>query len=194
MFAVLLVSIILSITLGILNIAMKEFNFTSTAKNSHVSFFAADTGGECAMYGRKLGMLEDASPTMICDTQTIGLNGPAVSSNGVTTFQFMPIAIQDGCAVVDIVLDNSDSLVTRTTINSHGYNVTCANLNNSKNKVERLLSYTFINGENGGGGTGTTGGTSTTTNTTTIPIGTITPINPGNLTGGMFNNGGTSAN
>ncbi len=196
LFAVLLISIILAITLGILNIAIKEFNFTATSKNSHVSFFAADTGGECALYGRKQGMLETASPSMLCDTQTITSTATTVATN-ITQYNFSDINIQNGCARVDIIVDDSDALVRRTTINSRGYNVTCAVLQsvNPSTKVERLLSYEFTeNAEGGtsGTGTGTTGSGSNTT--TSSGFGTVTPI-PNTTTGGTINqNFGTSAN
>jgi hypothetical protein len=205
LFAVLLVSIILAITLGILNIAIKEFNFTATAKNSHVSFFAADTGGECALYGRKQGMLENTSPVMLCDTQTITSTTTTVATN-ITQYNFSDINVQNGCARVDIVVDDSDALVRRTTINSRGYNVTCAILQsvNPSTKIERLLSFEFTEGVNGGtGGVGTGSGTGNQTTSGSpgglqgTPIGTVTPINPGgnlNLGGTIMQNFGTSAN
>ncbi len=202
LFAVLLISIILAITLGILNIALKEFNFTATAKNSHVSFFAADTGGECALYGKKQGMLETASPSMLCDTQTITSTSTTVATN-ITRYDFTDINVQNGCARVDIVVDDSDALVRRTTINSHGFNITCAVLQsvNPPTKVERLLSFEFTENADGGtGGTGSGSGNQTTSGTPGglqgTPIGTVTPINPGNLNlgGTVMQQFGTSAN
>lgn len=195
LFAVLLVSIILAITLGVLNIAIKEFNFTATAKNSHISFFAADTGGECALYGRKQGMLTQASPAMLCDTQTIVSTAVTVAT-GITRFDFTPISVQAGCAVVDIVVDNTDSLITRTTINSHGYNVACGSVNTAQNKVERLLSFEFTEGNSGGiGGTTGTGATTGTTGTTGGVGGTtLTPLNPTGTSGSIQQNFGTSGN
>jgi hypothetical protein len=162
LFAVLLVSIILAIALGILNIALKEYNFTATAKNSHVGFFAADTGGECALFARKNGMLNGVSlsnpPSMTCDVQNVSSIATDLGS-GITRFDFSPIQVQDGCALVDVTIDNSSGQFTRTTINSHGYNVICSDLNsNPRNKVERLLSYEFTELP-GGGGAGTTAGT-----------------------------------
>lgn len=211
LFSVLLVSIILAITLGVLNIALKEFQFTSTARNSHVSFFAADTGGECALYGRKNGMMDTLPPTMVCDTQTRTSTQTDLSFD-ITRFDFQPISVQDGCALVDIVIDNSDTQISKTTINSHGYNVTCAALQaNPMNKVERLLSFVYTevgggsigggNGGNGNGGNGNGGNGNGGNNggLSGVPIGTVTPINPGTLTAGALggllnNNGGTSAN
>lgn len=154
LFAVLLVSIILAITLGILNVALKEFNFTSTARNSHVSFFAADTGGECALYAKiKKNMMDTLPLTMDCGSQTVQAQSLDLGNN-ITRFTFDPIDVQDGCAQVDIVVDNSSTQVSKTTINAHGYNVTCAIWkNNPTNTVERLLSYEFTDIASG-----TTGG------------------------------------
>lgn len=205
LFAVLMVSIILAIALGVLNVALKEFKFAGTARNSHISFFAADTGGECALYAKKNGMLNGVSlttpPSMICDTQTVTSTGVDLG-NSVTQFQFQPIAIQNGCALVDIVIDNSSTQVSKTTINAHGYNVVCANLsNNAVTKIERLLSYEFTDvsgtGNNGtGGGTGTGGTTATTGNGIggTIMFTGSGGLSSGGTTSIQLTTGGTSGN
>ena len=48
LFAVTLAAVFLSIALGISEVALKENNFSTSAKNTNDSFFAADTGEECA--------------------------------------------------------------------------------------------------------------------------------------------------
>ena len=48
LFAVTLAAIILSITLGITNIAYNEVRFSSNARDTNDAFFAADSGLECA--------------------------------------------------------------------------------------------------------------------------------------------------
>ncbi len=201
LFAVLLISIILAIALGILNIALKEFNFTATARNSHVGFFAADTGGECALYAKKNGMLNGASvatpPSMTCDTQTVTSTGVDLG-NSITQFTFQPISVQDGCSVVDIVIDNSNTQISKTTINAHGYNIKCNQLsNNAVQKTERLLTYEFTDIGAGSGGTsgGTTGGATGTGGTTGFtPINLTGGINILQTTTSLQQNFGTSAN
>jgi len=51
LFFAIMVSIILFIfTAGVLNIATKELNFSTSGKNSNIAFYAADSGIECALY------------------------------------------------------------------------------------------------------------------------------------------------
>src|SRR3989344_1323414 len=50
LFAVTLTSILLAIAVGISNIALKELNFSTSARAANDAFFAADTGAECALF------------------------------------------------------------------------------------------------------------------------------------------------
>ncbi|HEV7424440.1 MAG TPA: hypothetical protein VGO21_04595, partial [Candidatus Paceibacterota bacterium] len=50
LFAVTLASIILAVTLGAINVALKEIKFSTNAKDTNNAFFAADVGVECAEY------------------------------------------------------------------------------------------------------------------------------------------------
>lgn len=50
LFAVLISAVVLAITLGISNTAYKEILLTSQAREATYSFFAADSGSECALY------------------------------------------------------------------------------------------------------------------------------------------------
>ena len=49
LFVIVLSSIVLAVTLGVLNISLKEINFSTGAKETNDAFFAADTGAECAL-------------------------------------------------------------------------------------------------------------------------------------------------
>ncbi|MEK7106175.1 MAG: hypothetical protein AAB895_02345, partial [Patescibacteria group bacterium] len=51
LFAVLVTSLVLSIGISILNISKKEFLLATSAKDSSIAFYAADSGVECAAYG-----------------------------------------------------------------------------------------------------------------------------------------------
>lgn len=50
LFAVILTSIILSVSLGLADITYKEVSFGTSAKNTGEAFLAADSGLECALY------------------------------------------------------------------------------------------------------------------------------------------------
>ena len=50
LFAVIISSLLLSIGIAILDLALKQFSLTSTSQNSQVAFYAADDGLECALF------------------------------------------------------------------------------------------------------------------------------------------------
>lgn len=50
LFAVLISSIVLTIAMGLLQIALKELLLSSTGRESQFGFYAADAGVECALY------------------------------------------------------------------------------------------------------------------------------------------------
>jgi len=48
--AIIFLTIALSITLGIFHVVLVQFELNRNAKDSHIAFFAGDTGLECALY------------------------------------------------------------------------------------------------------------------------------------------------
>ena len=161
LFTVLLVSIILAITMGIANIALKELGFTTTGRNSHIGFFAADTAGECALYGIRHGnVLSDPSHILTCDNQAIHAYNVGTIGT-VTTYHFNNINVEDGCGYVTVLVDTA---LQETTINSYGYNLTCASNPQANNQsVERLLTYTLSSGTGTATGGSATGGSASGT-------------------------------
>ena len=153
LFTVLLVAIILSIAIGIADVAFKEFGLNATAQNSYLSFFAADSAGECALYGVRHGTwLQDQ--TLTCDSTTFPAPSPVTTNNGGTEYDYPNISVQNACADVSITLvTNANTQAQTATIVSRGYDVPCANLASST-KVERDLSYTFGFVSGNGGFTG----------------------------------------
>ncbi len=53
LFAIVLVSIIVAIALGVSNVALKEIKFGTSAIATNDAFFAADTGAECVLANDK---------------------------------------------------------------------------------------------------------------------------------------------
>jgi hypothetical protein len=174
LFSVLLVAILLSITIGIANVAFKELNFTNTAKDSHVAFYAADTGGECAL--QKItddpAAFNGADPTELACTLTHREQvSPVIGSPNRYTYTGFEVP-GGGCVIVKVEVD---SVAGTTTVNSYGYNVNCDLADDpvpNARRVERLITYIFTappdgntgggQGGNQGGGQGGNGGTSGT--------------------------------
>jgi len=128
-FAVLLSSIILSVGLAVFNILSKELLISSVGRESQFSFYAADTGGECALFwDTKQGIFPTSSQSVIyggpvsCAGSQFTLTGPGVTIIGTptaatTTFDFTSA---DYCARI-LVAKYGDG---QTKIESEGYN-TC---------------------------------------------------------------------
>lgn len=157
LFAVVLSAIIFSISLGMINISLKEINFGTSAKATNEAFFAADTGAECALFydlvpiesffgsGDAL-LISGINP--VCAGNTINLEE---EFEGLGPWTFVVLGLGEehkACAKVKItrILDSSNNILS-TQIISKGYNMggndtpDCSSTNN--NRVERVLELTY---------------------------------------------------
>ena len=123
LFAVTLSAILLSIALGVTNIAFKEVRFSTNARDTNDAFFAADTGAEYALFNDKAGNI--CSPNLSCSF-TI----PQLGSNG------------QSCANVTVTKTAGPPIVT--TIISKGHNKTIGgNCDSSSDIVERQIEVNY---------------------------------------------------
>lgn len=124
LFTVLISSIILAIALGVSSIALGEVLLSSSAKEGNVSFFAADTGAECALFW---DIVQDkiANPLPLC-------SGFDVDSFSTTPYFLFNLDLNDGtnCARVSVEKDliSQQGLEFDTRIESRGYNVDCEHI------------------------------------------------------------------
>ncbi len=141
LFAVTLASILLTIALGVANIAFQEVVFGTSAKDTNNAFFAADTGIECALSNDKSSSVSfvesGGSGNVSCQGGTITLNG------GYPFWDFNITGLgSNGASCAKVTVDKTDSSVT--TIISKGYNIgdaSCASVNSDR--VERELKTTY---------------------------------------------------
>ena len=141
LFAVTISAILLSIALGVANIALKEVNFGTSAKDTNDAFFAADTGIECALVNDKSGgsvFIDPNSPSIMCNSSTI------VTNENPTTYWSFNISglgsSSQSCAYVTV--DKTNPPIT--IITSKGYNIgdtTCSPSN--PNRIEREIKVTY---------------------------------------------------
>src|SRR3990167_1349437 len=78
LFAVTLSALLLSIALGVANIAFKELRFGTSARDTNDAFFAADTGIECALLYDKSDQAQNAftgTAIMNCAGANIDVGG-----------------------------------------------------------------------------------------------------------------------
>jgi Tfp pilus assembly protein PilX len=146
LFAVTLSAILLSIALGVANVALKEIKFGTSAKDTNEAFFAADAGAECALVNDK-------------STDSIFVDSPSVSSpkncNGEAlvlvkdpkslfwTFIVSGLgSAEQACAKVTVDKTISD----KTTVIARGYNnggSIPGNCIQESNTVEREIDVNY---------------------------------------------------
>jgi hypothetical protein len=164
LFAVVLTSIILSISLGLADITYKEISFGTSAKNTGDAFFAADTGVECALYydfkwvqtingyQNPFGYNDPSGTnplTLECAGNQFGFIG-GYSASGPWTFILDNLSSTGkACVIVTVTKDFNlplDPDDDETRIISKGYNIGGGNGNcssNSPTRVEREIELRY---------------------------------------------------
>ena len=130
LFAVSFSSIVLSIALGITNIAFREVKFGTNARDTNNAFFAADTGIESVLFSDK-----DPNTFPMPVNGEKKFNPPPIIGLGSTGLS---------CAIVSITKDNTNPFKPTTTIISKGYNVgdgSCSSTN--PDRIEREIKVTY---------------------------------------------------
>lgn len=153
LFAVLVTSLVLSIGISILNISKKEFLLATSAKDSSIAFYAADSGVECAAYGDQrystFSTTTDQRSTLRCGSGMSPILPPTQGPAGVYKFNFSVKFGKEGesCSNITVTKEYvNDSLFT--TIESRGYNMGWNSGNSScdvqgPKKVERGLRLSY---------------------------------------------------
>lgn len=154
LFSAVISSIILAIALGVMNIALKELAFDTSAKNTNDAFFAADTAAECALYydlavgDTSAFGVPSAGLSVSCAGTDLDLNnGNNAPSSGPYYFSLYPLS-PSGSACANVTVSKTTDPES-TTILARGYNlggntVDCTSSN--QNRVERELLVTIGEG------------------------------------------------
>ena len=160
LFAVTLSSIILSIALGVANIALKEASFSTSARSTNNAFLAADTGAECALFHDRLidsffpvgGPTGGEARSIVCGSETISVDYDLVDDpdeGNVDTYSFIvnDLGSQgDSCSIIKVEKWRDASPV-KVNITSKGYNIGAAGCTSTNpNRVERELIITSATG------------------------------------------------
>ena len=154
LFAVTVSAILLSITLGVASIALKEIKFGTSAKDTNDAFFAADTGIECALMNDKGITSSFPLPSLVtpasisCGGVSIPVSFSGTATAGTYTFFVNSLGSSDvGCANVSVYKDGeTSSPYIRTTLTSKGYNIgdqtgTCLSTNPDRVEREIITNY-----------------------------------------------------
>ena len=166
LFAVLVVSIVLTISLSLFNITYKQILLSSIVRESQVAFYAADSARNCAVHWNSFrddtnpfGHYENGvfvAPTpggsFVCNGQVplnlscLGVPGMVPVYNCSFTLVFDISGNQRACALVEVIKDMSTSEGRfQATIRSRGYNLydgACPS-QSSNRTVERAWFKTY---------------------------------------------------
>lgn len=113
-FSVILSGVLLSMGLAVFNIVIKEIILSSSARDSQFAFYAADTGGECALYwDAKFGIFATSS-------QSAPYTG-AASCGGVSIMPFTSVVGNATAATTTFVFAN-ENYCARVTVAKYGLN------------------------------------------------------------------------
>ena len=143
--SILVVSVILSVSLGIFDIMTKELKLSGLGRESQIAFYAADAGVECFFYWEiKHPDLADSAfdtdsnniSSVVCGSNNgvNGVSGPNFTSGtGISSFNLTLGSDPDKkCAKVKVTKSG-----LTTTVESRGYNTACDST--SPFKVERAI-------------------------------------------------------
>ncbi len=151
LFAVLLTSMVLAISVSILTISQKELILSSSSRESQASLYAADSALECAQYYDEKGLLATSSNTLlVCNGQDADAlpityptsANPAVRvSDVIGPFYIDPNpATRRACATITVTKQYGQSSGLTTIIEARGYNTCTAG---DPRRTERGMSITY---------------------------------------------------
>ncbi len=143
LFAVTLAALLLTISLGISNIAFRELRFSTNARDTNDAFFAADTGIECALFHDRADQnkFPIAGPAVnISCTQVDTVPNPPSFSGGSYSFAVVGLGSAGmSCAQITV----TKTATPLTTIVSKGYNNGGSNCVPGANSIEREIKVTY---------------------------------------------------
>ena len=142
LFTVLIVTLILSIAIGISNLSLKQMILSSLAKDSQISFYEADTAVECGLYQDTvvglfpLGTDASTAPSQItCGNNIFALN---LTDSYTDYLLYNQNFFDPSKPCSSIVFDKATTSGTNI-IRGRGYN-TCST---SPRQVERALEVLY---------------------------------------------------
>lgn len=136
LFTVLIAAVILSMAVGISNIALKQILLSASATDANKSFYAADSGIECTLYSDlKVNPSEfipgQTSFQMSCAGQTVQVLE--------FTLGYFAFEVDYGDSCSEVTVDKTN--IVQTEVISTGSNMACGV--QSSRRVERVIRVTY---------------------------------------------------
>jgi hypothetical protein len=142
LFTVLVISVILSIALGISDLTFRQTLLSNSAKNSQLAFYQADSGVECGMYyDLTAGQLpqgttvQNAPLRINCGNSTASL----VTEQSNTDYFVYQQNVSDNSPCYSIIFDKTHAVSAKDIVSSRGFSTCQANAQ----QVERGLSVSY---------------------------------------------------
>ena len=142
--SLLVISVILSVGLGVSNIMIKELKLSGLGRESQVAFYAADTGVECFFFWeiKHPGLDDTAFEPETDGFNTIKCAGNDIQISGSSPYVFNLPLSNNSCVKVEVAKENKGTYI-ETTIKSKGYNMLDCD-STSPFKVERAIKMTIF--------------------------------------------------
>ncbi|HEY4522329.1 MAG TPA: hypothetical protein VJH91_01680 [Candidatus Paceibacterota bacterium] len=149
--AALVATIVLALASSIFTIAQKQLILSSIGRDSQFAFYAADTGAECALYydmrfQRFPTSTPTATPQVICDGNPATVQPVATEGTDVVTIfetdLFVGSPHSPGGYCVEVEVRKRTENPT-TIIRADGYNVDCAQKDESPRALQRSVELTY---------------------------------------------------
>ena len=149
--AVTVTAALVLVSFAVVSLALKQISISSAGRDSQEAFYAADSGGECAIFwdvknptnpGLSAFSTTTAAQTIFCNFDANNPSNGSIAtgggSNATTTFTltFLP---QTYCAVLTVVKGYVGG-IQNTKIESRGYNTCDAT---SPRRVERAIRINY---------------------------------------------------
>lgn len=139
LFTVLIASVILAMAVGISNISLKQIVLSASASDANKSFYAADSGIECALFNDLRvtpNPFSTNASSMTCGGSIISLNYPLA---GMVTFS-LDLNTESGLSCANVTVE-TDIVTGGKKITSKGINGACGST--SPRLVERVIEVTY---------------------------------------------------
>jgi Tfp pilus assembly protein PilX len=139
LFTLVIIMIIITFAFGMSNNSLKRMILSSTANDSQIAFYQADTAGECALYILTHSLITSSSFSCGKD-----LNGNSISltisvdPNNSSIIKIKPNTSDPNEPCFNIVVDQTQT--PKTIVKALGYNV-CESSN--PRQVERAIKITY---------------------------------------------------
>ncbi len=137
LFTVVIISIIMAFATGMSNSSVKQLILSSTAADSQLAFYQADTAGECALYIVNV-LAASSSGTLPGLTQVKcgGVNLNMTPNGSIFTFKQYPAPINDPCFTISV----DEFIPSQNTVEARGYNICDPS---SSRRLERAIQIDF---------------------------------------------------